>query len=145
MDINIRIATFKDLDWINQQYKTINFLESNLENEDIIIAEANGIKAALGRLQKIKTESSELGGIYVLPKYRKNGIARKIVSELIIIGKKYQIIYCLPFSHLQDFYISFGFDLVLDTKKVPGKVLNKHKWCNSTYNDKVLLLAKQMH
>lgn len=139
----IRNATYNDLEWINKQYSIINFLHSDLEDEDIVIAEIEGKNVALGRLQKIGTEESELGGIYVLPEYRKLGIGRKIVSKLVKIGSRYKKIYCLPFANLQEFYCSFGFEIIETFEDIPEKVLKKHQWCNSTYDVRVLLLAKQ--
>lgn len=145
MSIKILVATKEHLDWINSQYKEINFKLSDLDKEEIIIAEYDNSKVGVGRLQEIDNHNSELGGIYILPNYRNLGIASKIVSELLLIGAKYKRIYCLPFSHLNQFYTRFGFSDVDDQRLVPNKILKKHKWCNDTYNEKVLLLEKNRY
>lgn len=144
MSITIRKATTKDLTWINQQYETVDFHTSDLKEEDVIIAEINDQKAGVGRLRKMTEADCELGGIFVLPEFRGFGVARKVVSELIKIGQKYQKIYCLPFPHLNGFYESFGFTSLSDCEAIPEKIREKHNWCNDTYHEEVLLFVKHM-
>ena len=62
----------------------------------------------------------ELGGIYVEESARRQGVARELVTRLIQEMKskiqcntKTTILWCIPFQHLQDFYISCGFQPVL--------------------------------
>jgi N-acetylglutamate synthase-like GNAT family acetyltransferase len=141
MNIKIKRATLADLEWINQQYDFVNFKHSTLEDEEVVIAEVDTIKIGLGRIQEIQETTAEMGGIFVLPDYRNMGIARRIVSELVVIGKNYSIVYCLPFAHLKDFYSGFGLKEVTNYTHVPEKVLEKYKWSNDTYTEDVLLLS----
>ena len=127
--------------WVNGIYEKIDFKRSDYECEFIAIAEVNGDKAGVGRLQQIESEVGELGGMFVDEKFRGCGLASKIVGCLIENSAPYSTVYCLPFSHLEGFYRSFGFGSVVDTTLVPKGILAKHQWCNSTYDNEVLLLV----
>ena len=139
----IRKALPTELDWVNVQYQQINFQLSDYQNELIAIAEVNGEKAGVGRLVTIDERALELGGMYVLENFRKYGVARTIVSFLLAQVKD-KTLYCLPFEHLQNFYVSCGFKPVTGLSKVPDKVLQKWEWCNQTYSGKTLLLYQQV-
>lgn len=141
--INIRKAYANELEWINTQYDRVEFKHSHLDNDLIAIAEFNGQKAGLGRLQKIDGSIAELGGIYVLESFRGAGIAKNIVGYLVEHAYAYHTLYCLPFSNLQSFYAQFGFSVITDTSGEPKKVIEKHAWCNLTYSDTVLLLSRE--
>lgn len=130
--------------WVNSQYREIKFKESQFENETVVIAMYKGQKAGLGRLQLVHKSKAELGGIYVLPDFRGKGLAREIVSTLLKLGEDLDEIYCLPFSHLETFYSSFGFIRINDLSCVPRVVIKKHSWCNRFYSDKTLLLKKEL-
>lgn len=86
--------------------------------------------------KKINLENSELGGIYVLLDFRGEGSASKIVSRLVSISDEYKYVYCIQFEHLERFYKSFGFESINDVENVPGKIDNKHRWCNEYYEEK---------
>lgn len=131
------------MEWVNMQYRSINFLPSNYSNELIAIAEVNGERAGVGRLVRVNEHVMELGGMFVADGFRKLGIARSIVTFLITQDRGITL-YCLPFEHLQSFYESCGFELVVDQLEVPEPVLTKWKWCNTTYTGKTLLLAQQV-
>lgn len=135
----IKLARADDIDWINNKYKEVNFLPSNLSKEKVAIAEIQGERAGLGRLVQIDNENAELGGMYVFDEFRNQGVARAIVEFLLSQGKEFQFIYCLPFEQLKKFYESFGF-IECDAQSVPEDIRNKYQWCNQTYADKVLLL-----
>jgi len=140
--VRIKLATIDDMDWINEQYRKIDFVPSDISKGLIAIAEINSEKAGLGRLVPIDEKNAELGGMYVFEKFRHQGIARSIVDFLLSPGKKYQTIYCLPFEHLKIFYESFGFSECNSNEFAPTEIINKHSWCNKTYSHKVLLLKK---
>ncbi len=143
-EISIRQAQQSDMDWVNNQYKIIGFKKSIFEQEDISIAEVDGKRAGLGRLQKIETESAELGRIYVLESYRSLGLARQIVTHLMNYSSQYKKIYCIPFAHLQNFYMRFGFEIENKPDTAPTTVSNKLRWCASEYDDKTVLLIKDL-
>ena len=142
MSISVRSAQPADLNWINEKYDEVNFQHSTLENEIVAIASWRGRAAGLGRIHKVADGEAELGGMYVFPDFRKKGIAGQIVRFLLAEGAHYRVIWCLPFAHLQAFYGQFGFAQPDPTRPVPAKVAEKLAWCNQTYPEPVLLLAR---
>ncbi len=137
----VRKADTEEIDWINAQYDRVDFKHSVYEDEYIAIAELNGERIGLGRLQCIEDGIAELGGIYVDENYRGLGAAHEIVGHLIDHSRKYETIYCIPFAHLADFYRQFGFEAENNPNEVPQAVVDKHNWCDSTYASKTLLLV----
>ncbi|WP_428741496.1 GNAT family N-acetyltransferase [Tenacibaculum sp.] len=141
--IIVRKAEKEEIDWVNTQYKSIDFKSSNFEKEYIVVAEKDGKKCGLGRLVKIDEQHVELGGIYVFDAYRGLGVADAIVHFLCNHNPFLNtIVWCLPFENLKDFYGKFGFDT--HTLTPPKEVVEKHEWCNTSgiYSKKVLLLSK---
>lgn len=140
--IIIRQASISEMDWVNSSYREIEFVGSEFDNEFIVIAELNGHKAGLGRLVEIDDSNIELGGVYVLEGFRKMGVAEKIVGSLCENNPyNNRVIWCLPFENLNSFYFNFGFNQNREAK-APNEILEKHNWCNETYDKKVLLLSK---
>lgn len=144
MKIILREATETDLEWINSQYREIKFLKSNLVDEKIILAKVDGENAGMGRIKKVNENDAELGGIYILPKFRKYGIARIVVSELVKLGYDYNWIFCLPYEHLKKFYESFGFEDLNNDDDIPEEIRKKIEFCKSTYEFNVLLLVRRL-
>ena len=132
-----------EIEWVNEEYKKINFKISNLETDQIAIATYKGEYAGIGRLCQIEDTVFELGGMYVISNCRGLGIARKIVKFLLESKITGATVYCLPFAHLQVFYESEGFQEVSKEAiaQVPEEILGKHRWCNETYPHEVLLLS----
>jgi N-acetylglutamate synthase-like GNAT family acetyltransferase len=141
----IRAARLTDLEWVNARYDEVKFKRSNYEKEYIAIAELNNKRAGLGRLVRVDSKSAELGGIYVLPDYRGSGIASKIVEFLLLYSTSYEQIFCLPFAHLERFYGKYGFVTVDAAEIVPAEILEKHRWCQNTYEPETLLLVKRRY
>lgn len=144
--ISVQRARIIDLDWINSAYDEIGFVQSNYENEYIVIAMVDNDNAGMGRLVVIDDQHIELGGIYVLPKYRGLGIAKTIVQSLCRDNPfdKSFTIWCLPFEHLVPFYSIFGFS-TLPNIPHPKDIEKKLTWCNTDnrYEKKVVLLHKK--
>jgi N-acetylglutamate synthase-like GNAT family acetyltransferase len=139
-----RNAYLEEALWVNERYKEAGFLQSDIAHELVAIAEHEGLRAGLGRLVPVKPDCAELGGIYVLPQFRHLGIATEIVSYLLRQGGTYQRIFCLPFEHLEHFYSRFGFRpcTEAEAEDVPREVQDKHRWCNSHYEHRTLLLVR---
>ena len=142
MQTRLPRATQEDMKWVNTQYEQIKFMLSDFATDDIWILEAEGQKAGLGRLVQIDEHNWELGGIYVLEKYRGAGLARKIVQQLCDIGRnKKGNIWCIPFNHLSSFYQSFGLESYAPNHtEVPQEILSKINYCASTFTQEVDLL-----
>lgn len=141
MNIQIKKATEEEVNWVNNKYDEIQFQHSDLKNEMVVIATVDGQKAGIGRLVKINDETAELGGMYVFESFRGLGVASEIVKFLLKNKGQYKRIFCLPFENLKDFYGKYGFKIVKRKDNVPEKILEKHAWCNKTYDKKVLLLS----
>ncbi|MDX5421540.1 MAG: GNAT family N-acetyltransferase [Hymenobacteraceae bacterium] len=143
MHIQIRRALPEEMAWVNGQYEKVQFQPSKYEQEIILIAEVGGAKAGLGRLVRVNEQVLELGGMYVADAYRGMGLARKLVGELATQAQN-KTLYCLPFEHLQGFYMSCGFVPVQEIDAVPEKVREKWVWCNRTYAQRTLLLVQKV-
>jgi len=141
-NITTRKAEINEIEWINSQYKNVEFVESNFNNEYIVIAEVDNIKAGIGRLVVIDENNIELGGIYVFQEFRKIGVAGNIVDTLCNDNPfSEKTIWCLPFENLKKFYSDFGF-ANSNISKAPKEVTKKYEWCKKVYDKKVLLLSK---
>ncbi|KZN61302.1 GNAT family N-acetyltransferase [Pseudoalteromonas luteoviolacea] len=140
--VTIRIAKQEEIHWVNEQYQRIGFKLSNPEQDLIAIAVIDGQKVGVGRVQTISDKDAELGGMYVNPDFRGAGIAAKLVSFLVESASHFQCVYCLPFSHLAEFYEKFGFAHVKDRNTAPDLILSKHHWCNEIYDHDTLLFVK---
>jgi N-acetylglutamate synthase-like GNAT family acetyltransferase len=140
MTLTLRAATATDLAGINDRYDQIGFVPSRT-HEGIVLAEQDGAVAGQGRIVPVDAMHGELGGIHVLPQFAGAGIARHIVAHLL--GQtSLRTLYCIPFSDLGPFYISMGFRPVVDDAGVPAPVLEKYRWCQSAYEQPVLLLVR---
>ena len=137
---DIRQAQTHELDWVNARYAEIGFAPSQA-NEVILIAEVEGQPAGLGRLVPLSETSSELGGIFVFPELRGQGLATRIVAELVDHAQSYETVYCIPFRHLTPFYKSFGFRDLPATDATPEAVALKRAWCSETYPEPTDLLV----
>jgi len=140
--IIVREAEEKEMAWVNTRYDEIGFIRAEYTDGTILIAEVDGKKAGLGRLQNVGKDCFELGGMYVFRDYRKEGLARILVETLLEYAKDCPRIFCLPFAHLAQFYRSFGFETVVDRTDVPEVVTKKLTWCNDTYPDCTLILSR---
>lgn len=138
--LELRWASMSDLTWINAKYQEVDFKPSD-DKDHIVLAYLDGVKVGQGRITEITENDAELGGIYVYPKYMGKGIAHGIVEFLCeqnpILGDN---LWCLPFKHLEAFYKSYGFDIV--DFDPPEEILSKKKWCDSNYDQQVLLLCR---
>ncbi|PEA82580.1 GNAT family N-acetyltransferase [Bacillus pseudomycoides] len=140
--MKIKFASSEDLEWINHQYKTVGFVPSDLKKDKVAIVIYNGEYAGLGRLVQIDESTIEMGGIYILPKYRGYKLAGDLVSFLVQEAKQSDAsnVYCIPFEELAAFYEKYGYKEVnTDQETVPPIILTKYKWCLQEYDKNVLL------
>jgi N-acetylglutamate synthase-like GNAT family acetyltransferase len=140
--MSIQLATSNDLEWINKQYESIGFVPSDLRKDKVAIITYNDEYAGVGRLVQIDKNTIEMGGIFILPKFRGLQLAGKLVSFLVETAKELQIqhVYCLPFEELENFYKKYGYTEVDTTKEaVHPIILKKYSWCLENYDKHVLL------
>jgi N-acetylglutamate synthase-like GNAT family acetyltransferase len=139
--IQIRQAIAEEIGWINERYDEVGFVHSDLTRDYVAIAEVDRSRAGLGRLVHIDQGIAELGGIFVVPEFRRQGLAASIVRFLIGQSGTCSTIYCLPFAHLSGFYESFGFAACQRSPFIPEEVRNKHAWCNRHFPQPTLLFV----
>ncbi|MBJ8005291.1 MULTISPECIES: GNAT family N-acetyltransferase [Bacillus cereus group] len=140
--MSIQLATSKDLEWINNQYKSIGFVPSDLKRDKVAIITYNGEYAGVGRLVQIDKDTIEMGGIFILPKFRGLQLAGELVLFLVQTAQESHIqnVFCLPFEELENFYKKYGFTEVDTTQEVVHPIiLKKYNWCLETYDKHVLL------
>ncbi|TCJ82065.1 UNVERIFIED_ORG: N-acetylglutamate synthase-like GNAT family acetyltransferase [Bacillus cereus] len=140
--MSIQLATSNDLEWINNQYKTIGFVPSDLKRDIVAIITYDNSYAGVGRLVQIDKDTIEMGGIFILPQFRGLQLAGELVSFLVETAKKLQVqhVYCLPFAELEEFYKKYSYTEVDTTKEaVHPIILKKYNWCLDHYDKHVLL------
>lgn len=106
----------------------------------IAIAEVDGVRAGIGRLQRIDEKNAELGGILVLSEFRGGGVARQIVRFLLEQSEQFLSVFCIPFEHLVPFYSDCGFHVLDRVEGVPLEIQKKLQWCGDTYENKTTLM-----
>ncbi|MGU3371467.1 GNAT family N-acetyltransferase [Bacillus mycoides] len=140
--MSIQMAISSDLEWINNQYESIGFVQSDLERDKVAIITYKNEYAGVGRLVQIDKDTIEMGGIFILPQFRGLQLAGELVSFLVETAKKLQVknVYCLPFEELENFYKKYGFTEVDAIKEVIHPIiLKKYNWCLEHYDKHVLL------
>ncbi|MGK0537277.1 GNAT family N-acetyltransferase, partial [Bacillus sp. 'calajunan'] len=95
--MSIQLATSNDLEWINNQYDSIGFVRSDLKRDKVALITYNNEYAGVGRLVQIDEDTMEMGGIFILTKFRCLQLAGELVSFLVETAKKLQVqhVYCL--------------------------------------------------
>ncbi len=139
MEIRIRLAELRELQWVNERYDEVKFMHSVFDREKIAIAEVDNKPAGLGRLVQLGGNDWEMGGIYVFKEFQGKGLAEVIVKFLVAAVQPEWRVFCLPFAPLKDFYARFGFIPCAAGMKIPDEISKKHQWCNDTYPDRTLL------
>jgi GNAT superfamily N-acetyltransferase len=134
----LRTARPDETGWINEQYARVHFIPSDPARDTVVVAEANGERAGIGRLVDAGEGAYELGGMYVLDPFRGAGIARAIVEELIRCAGERDV-YCIPFADLEAFYASAGFQRI-EPVSVPAKIVAKLEWCAREIDRAVILM-----
>jgi len=134
----LRTATPDDAGWIEEQYKKVHFIPSDLERDMIVVAEVEGERVGIGRLVPAGEGACELGGMFVADAYRSRGIAHAIVEELIRRAGDRDV-YCIPFADLETLYAAAGFRRI-EAINVPEKIQEKLDWCAREIDRAVVLM-----
>lgn len=66
-DFLIRWCSQEEIDWVNEQYRKVDFKPSQLDTDRVATAVCSGERIGLGRLCQVEDSVFELGGMYVLP------------------------------------------------------------------------------
>ena len=94
----------------NKFYRAVNARGKASGGDIVWVARerANNVIIAVARLAPIKGFQL-LTGVYVAPNYRHQGIASQLINKLIVPN---QGCYSFVLTHLADFYINLGFEMV---------------------------------
>jgi GNAT superfamily N-acetyltransferase len=107
--IAIRPLREDELAWAAERYRAIAF-QATPPGSIALIAELVGERVGLGRLVPLGPGSVELGGIWTADAARGRGVARAMVRALFDRAAGLDV-WCVPFEHLTQFYLSFGLQL----------------------------------
>ena len=132
----------EELPWANERYGEIHFVPS-ADEDFIAVAEISNVKAGIGRLVPVDTTSAELGGMYVLPQFRGQRVAKALVNFLLQ-ASTHRRLYCVPFAYLEDFYRQFGFVPIPERSNIPDSIATKLHWCHAEYASAVTLLVRDV-
>ncbi len=107
---------------INALALTMDLDSNDTEAEQFIVAEENGKIAGFGRLWQ-HDDALELGTIGIVKEFRKKGLGKKIIENLLDNSKGTLYLTTL----IPDFFKQFGFRPVADTP--PNSMIRKAEWC----------------
>ncbi|WP_199608853.1 GNAT family N-acetyltransferase [Flocculibacter collagenilyticus] len=107
---------------MNKFYKKHGARGTAKRNDNIWVARNNDHEViAAARITRI-FEYSLLVGVYVDDKYRGNGVANSLLTELMVSTS--QVFYTFPYTSLVTFYSALGFKLI-EVAQLPQPILNK--------------------
>jgi GNAT superfamily N-acetyltransferase len=109
--VKIRDLRDDERAWADARYRSIRFAVTPAPTV-ALVADQAGTRVGLGRLVALGPDVLELGGIWTDEAARGSGIARTMVSTLLIRAAHAGYpgpLWCIPFAHLGAFYRSFGF------------------------------------
>ena len=140
-EVSVRRLLATELDWANACYADANFMPSSRQ-DFLAVAEVGGNKAGLGRVVPVAADMGELGGMYVLPAFRGQALAGKLV-QFLLAESQLPTLFCIPFAHLESFYARYGFGPLPDSLPIPESVAAKFAWCQRHYPTPVRLLVRR--
>ncbi len=107
VDWKIRTARSDDLSAVRLFYASVGYGGGAAEGDCVLIAETNGQIAGACRLCA-EEEGLTLRGEYVAADCQRRGIGSALVAAALRRARGRRL-YCIPFSHLRDFYARGGF------------------------------------
>ncbi len=150
MSIVIRDMRPDEFDWANACYAEAGFRPSS-PDQLLIVADVPGpdgatMRAGIGRLVPVADGGdegmAELSGIYVLPAHRGEGVADRIVAALVE-RSTHRLLYCIPLTHLEPFYMRFGFTPVEAGHDIPCALASKLGACNRDFAPTIRLFLRK--
>jgi GNAT superfamily N-acetyltransferase len=135
----LREAAERDRPAVNAIYAALGFMPWDPKQDQLIVAVAGDRLVGCGRLQRY-ANAVELGGMYVHPNFRGQGIARQILKSLVdLLGG--ETCYCIPFDHLIPFYEQFGF-VPGPRENLPQAVAEKVAYFRDVYMHPTILMVR---
>lgn len=140
VSFQLRAATERDRPTINAIYATLGFMPWDPGQDQLLVAVSDGRIVGCGRLHRYG-EAVELGGMYVHPDFRSQGIARHILKSLVELLDD-ETCYCIPFEHLIPFYARFGFEPCEDAS-IPPIIEEKVAYFRDVYMHPTILMVRR--
>ncbi len=123
MNLTLRNPSNKEFEQICLHIREYELDNRDLQQQQFTVAIRENKLVGFGRL-RTHPDCMELCSLGVVTDYRKQGIGKAIVQELI--KKAIHSIYLVCI--IPDFFKPFGFR---ETEKYPASILDKKKYCNS--------------
>lgn len=120
--MKLRNAQPSDMDNIYKIALKYDLDSNDMKAEDFIVAEENGSIIGFGRLWQ-HDDAVELGTIGVVEEYRKKGVAKAIIKDLL--GKTKENVYLTTL--IPGYFEQFGFKRL--TTPPPQSMIRKKEWC----------------
>lgn len=124
--MNPRRLHGEDFEAANDVFRSLHFKLSTPETDPTF--GLGDPLVATSRLQRLEGGSVELGGIWVDPARRGEGLARKMTLFAMEQSSAEEVLYCVAFDHLVDFYLSCGFTLA-EPSSAPRDIRDKLEFC----------------
>jgi ribosomal protein S18 acetylase RimI-like enzyme len=105
----------------NVIYAGLGFEPSRANDATFAMRQAAGF-VTLGRVQRHDDGTLEIGGFWVAPEVRGQGLARRMVARVIAALPAGREVWCIPFLELEAFYTSFGMKRVDVDSKLPQAI-----------------------
>ena len=140
VSFQLREATEGDRPEINAIYATLGFMPWDPGQDQLLVAVSGNRIVGCGRLHRYP-DAVELGGMYVHPNCRGQGIARRVLKSLVeMLGN--EPCYCMPFDHLVHFYEQFGFARCEETG-LPQIIEEKAAYFRDVYMHPTVLMVRR--
>jgi len=118
-----------ELDAANAIYAELAFQPSTANDPTFALKDEEQL-IALGRYQCHEDGTLELGGFWVDPARRGEGLARVMVQRVLAALPRDQEAWCIAFTHLADFYCSFGMQPAELDSDMPESIRAKLRFCS---------------
>ena len=116
---------------VNARYAAADVRFATTAPTDVqLVAHVDGVRVGMGRIVDFGDGHCELGGIYVELAARKHGAATAIVRALLE-RRGTRVMWCVPFSGLTAWYLTFGMERVDAAAAWHAKVAAKVDDCRA--------------
>ncbi|MFA6436491.1 MAG: excinuclease ABC subunit UvrC, partial [Candidatus Gracilibacteria bacterium] len=127
----------KELPWIQKTLKKADLDPAHLDVHKMLVIERKKKIVGMARLKPLEKDVSELGSLWVDPKFRGQGLGSELVRALLAKQKKGKV-YILCAAKMLDWYGGLGFHLL---DEVPPLMKEKHDFCTCYYKEKPIVMV----
>jgi N-acetylglutamate synthase-like GNAT family acetyltransferase len=133
--LTVRYLTKQDLPALQKLLKALDLFQENFTFEDTLVAEEKGKLIGLAHIRTVNGYK-ELTHVGVLPRYRRRGVARKLVETLLKDAK--DTVYLNTIEPA--FFKKLGFS---DTKDFPPQFQKPAGWCDQCIPERCTPMCKR--